>query len=115
MDELYQPTYDFLVQIAHSGEVTTYGDVAKEIGLVSNNRGHLSRIFKILDQINEQQAAGGRPLLSIVVVSKSKRIPGPGFFENARYLRRFDGSTPEERADFFHQELERTHDYWKNR
>jgi alkylated DNA nucleotide flippase Atl1 len=114
MDELYQPTYDFLKQIARSGTLTTYGDVAKQIGLVSNNLGHLNRVFDILDQINEQQAAGGRPLLGVLVVNKTKRIPGPGFFENARYLLRFNGTTPKERVEFFQQELSRTHDYWKD-
>jgi hypothetical protein len=107
-----EQVHQYLREVARDQEVTHYGDVAERIGLVRNNRGHLSIVFKLLDEVNEIESEAGRPLLSIVVVAKRSKTPGSGFFDSARELRRFSGKTDDEKEIFFMKELAAVHRYW---
>lgn len=49
-------------------------------------------------------------MLSALVVNKSSRIPGGGFFDLAENMGLFDGG---DRKSFWHDELNRVYAYWQ--
>lgn len=57
-----------------------------------------------------------KPLLSVVVVSKDKEIPGSGFFEVACNLELYSGEKNEDsKRGFFLDELRKTYEFWNSK
>jgi nicotinamide-nucleotide amidase len=102
--------YEHLKVLARQGETTTYGEIAPLAHLDLNNPADLKEIGTILDDIAAYEFAQNHPLLSALVVSRGKNIPGRGFFKSARELGVYQGSDD---FRFFTEELRRVHDYWK--
>ena len=79
-----------LIEVARRRSTITYGEAAKQVGMTAIGIGP-----HILDPINEYEHARGRPLLSAVVVGKSSRRPGRGFYALASRLGLYKGDDDE--------------------
>lgn len=107
-----QALMDRLQAVARTGGTTTYSDVAPYAGIDIGNPHFGSPLGLILDEVNRVEYRQGRPLLSAVVILKDGNMPGRGFFECARELRRYSGKGDLEHLGFWVEELRRVHDYW---
>ena len=106
----YQAVYDLLAQRARAGEFTHYGELAKMLGIDMDNPHFGALVGKVLDRINEDEAAAGRPMISAIVVSKDTMLPGAGFFKLGQELHRTDPG--EDEIGFAIRQIKLVHDYW---
>ena len=113
MDADTQTIYERLKEVARAGHTCFYGDLSELIDLPPRSR----KLYRILDSINVHEDGEGRPLLSALVVRRGFRIPGDGFFVNAKDLGRYDDSSGDAtvHAAFWIDEVRRIWDYWKGR
>jgi len=61
----------------------TYADAARDLGAEN-----LHALTQALEMLMEEDARVGRPLLAAMVVSRTRPLPGRGFFDLARTLGR---------------------------
>ncbi len=101
-----------LREIARKRGTTTYGKIAPLVGLDMESAHDRAFIGQILGEISESEHQEGRPLISALVVSNDKMIPGQGFFNLAK---RIGLHSTEDNDAFYFGELRRVHDYWSNR
>jgi len=99
--------YEKIVKVAKNEKkgVITYSEAASCVGISTLG------IIPILDRINRTENSEGRPLLSAVVISKSRNMPGDGFFKLAKELG--VQSDDEDNINFWLKEIRRVHDYWR--
>jgi hypothetical protein len=71
---------------------------------------HRGLIGEQLDAININEDAERRPLLSVLCISKTNRVPSAGFWECASRLPRYDTAIDRER--FLTEETEAVFDTW---
>lgn len=99
-----------LEDIATRAETRTYQQVAVAAGIEPPQSIH--RLTRALERLMDEDAAAGRPLLAVVVVSRTRQgLPAPGFFAHAHRLGRYQG--PERgpaAADFHDRELAAVHE-----
>ncbi len=99
-----------LVRAAQYRGLTTYQDLAVIMGLPMQGN-HMGReVSRILGEIDEDEVATGRPMLSAVVVGVSGK-PGPGSLELATHLGRVAQGQSE--ADFWAAERDAAYAAWK--
>ena len=67
---------------------------------------------RVLDPINISEHTAGRPMLSALVVGKTRGTPGHGFFILAKHLGLFDGR---DRKKFWQEERDRVYEHWTER
>ena len=96
--------YTYLLEAARNRETITYTELARKVGLY----GDMPRLFRILDDINRDGHAAGRPMLSAIVVGASG-MPGKGFFRLARSLSLYRGIDDRK---FWQDEVRRVHNHW---
>ena len=97
-----------LIQCAKEDRTLAYSNLAKGIVAISLN--WRSREFwEILNQISSAEHAAGRGMLTAMVVSKDRGMPGKGFFDLAETL----GLRFTNKRDFWTQERNRVVDYWR--
>ena len=113
MDANTQTICDRLKDVARAGQTCFYGDLSELIDLPPRSR----QLYRILDSINVQEHQEGRPLLSALVVRRGFRIPGDGFFVNAKDLGEYDDSRGDATAHaaFWIDEVHRIWDHWRDR
>lgn len=113
MDADTQTIYEELKDVARAGQTRFYGDLSELIDLPPRSR----RLYRILDSINLHEHGEERPLLSALVVRRGFRIPGDGFFSQAKKLGKYDDSNNDatSHATFWVEEVHRIWDYWKDR
>ena len=105
-----QAVYERLVKAARAGEFVYYGELAKMLGIDMENPHFGAQVGKVLDRINEDEAAAGRPMISAIVVSKDTMLPGTGFFKLGQELRQ---TLPgEDEIGFALRHIKRVQDYW---
>ena len=104
MDAGMKAVYEEIIEIAKNDDVITYSELA------SRTDNAPTGIGPILDRINNIERCEGRPMLSAVVISKSRNIPGAGFFKLAKKLGL--QSDDEGNVKFWLKEIRRVHDYW---
>ena len=104
--------YRRLAEVARSGGVTHYGDVARLVGLNLANAADRRELSGLLREISRHEHEHGRPLLSAVVIHVEGNMPGNGFFTLATDLGLFEG---EDRRRYFTDELRRVHEQWRDR
>ena len=110
MDADTKTIYEEIKEIAKNEDVVYYGEIAPSVGLDMRLHNDRRRIGAILDGINRTEYSEGRPMLSAVVISKSRKMPGPGFFKLAIKLGlHFSG---EDDFKFWLKELRRVHNHW---
>ena len=97
--------YTYLIEAARNRETITYRELARKVGLY----GDMPRLFRILDDINRDERAAGRPMLSAIVVGASG-MPGKGFFRLARSLGLYRGIDD---RGFWQEEVRRVHNHWE--
>ena len=85
MDANTQTIYEELKEVARSRQTLFYEDLSKLIDLPPRSR----KLYEILDSINLNEYQEGRPLLSALAVRRGFRIPGAGFFIQAKKLGRY--------------------------
>ncbi|MCP5366435.1 MAG: hypothetical protein H6906_02855 [Hyphomicrobiales bacterium] len=68
---------------AQAGDLVTYGEAARELGLRPPNT--IQQVAAALDALMAEDAAAGAPILAALVVGKRRDgLPAPGFFQAAR-------------------------------
>ncbi|MYC38671.1 MAG: hypothetical protein F4X66_17425 [Chloroflexi bacterium] len=113
MDASTQTIYEALKGVARARQTCFYGDLSELIELPAQSR----KLYRILDAINAHEHGEERPLLSALVVRRGFRIPGDGFFVNARDLGEYDDSSGDATAHaaFWVNEVHRIWEYWQDR
>ena len=106
----HQAVYERLVRAARAGEFVHYGELAKMLGIDMDNPHFGALVGKVLGQISEDEVAGGRPMISAIVVSKEDMLPGAGFFKLGQELHRTDPG--EDEIGFAIRQIKRVHEYW---
>jgi hypothetical protein len=96
-----------LIEQARTGSPTTYAELANRLGLEPPHT--IRRIAEALEVMMEEDVGAGRPILSVLCVSKTGTgIPQPGFFRAAQALGIFSGDPTGPEAHAFHaRELRR--------
>ena len=112
MDADTQTIYEELKEVARARQTCFYGDLSELIGLSPRS----SRLYRILDSINLHEHREERSLLSALAVRRGFRIPGDGFFVQAKELGRYDDSNVDAtaHATFWVDEVHAVWDYWKD-
>jgi hypothetical protein len=85
----------------------TYSDLVNELpfDIAPSDK----RFHDLLDQLSVEEYHSGRGLLSVLVVQKDSRLPGPGFFAIARFCgERFD-----DERKFFELAKQQVLDYYR--
>jgi len=112
---IHQTIYERLKDIARNKNITYYSEIAPLADLDMASEVGRIKIAQILDDINGYENDNARPMLSAVVILKEHNLPGAGFFECARGLGEYHGSSDEkERLMFWIRELEKVHNYWQS-
>lgn len=96
-----------LIDQAKAASPATYGELAERLGLKPPQT--IRRIAEALEVLMQEDVAAGRPILSVLCVSKTGTgIPQPGFFRAAQTLGVFSGDPTGPEAIAFHaRELQR--------
>lgn len=98
-----------LIGVAKRRGTITYGELMEEFGIP---RGHHKRgigIGDVLDNINRKENAEGRPMITVITVHKSDRMPGKGFFKLARELGHLINQNDRK---FWIDEINKVWEYW---
>lgn len=108
---MHEALYRRLGEVARSGCVVTYEEVASLVDLDPRDPAQRSALSALLREVSLHEHEHGRPLLSAVVVSRDTRLPGRGFFSLMRLL----GSGDDGDEALFVRELQRVHFHWAKR
>lgn len=111
---MHQGVYETLKQVARSGGLICYGEVAPLAGVDLNSGRGRREVGCLLAEVCQNEVQQGRPMLGSVVVRKDTRVPGEGYFRGAQRLGKFQGQSYEDKRAFWLQELERVHAYWSS-
>lgn len=88
----------------------TYQSLATQMQLKPPNTIH--QLTTVLEELMREDAQANRPFIAALVVSKRPpHLPGPGFFQLACDLGRFNGVAAEA-ASFHLHELAQARQYW---
>ncbi len=110
-DTVHPEVYEKLKEVAKSGGIIHYGDVALLAGLDMGNPGDRGKLGEILGAISMREHEAGRPLLSAVSVGARDNKPSAGFFNLAMELGRLQAGDDEEA--FFAEELKKVYAAWR--
>ena len=101
-----------LIEAARARRSLTYAEVLAHFGIRITPR----RVFALcrdLGAVCERNRARGEPELAVLVVRKSDRLPGEGFFHSLWRDGTYDGpATGPAAATFIRRETERVFAYW---
>ena len=100
-----------LIAAAKGRETVYYSDLAKATGRPMKGPNWAVHIGRILGRISSEEAQDGRPLLSVIVVSRDTKLPGGGFYNLGKELHLLDPGESEEA--FIGRQMERVFDYWQ--
>ena len=100
-----------LRETARNGDRIPYSEVTKKLRAIEELDPHSSAFAAMLGSVSSEEHDAGRPLLSAVAVYKGQLTPGPGFATIAREL----GFVFEDGDIFWAEEIERVHNYWRDR
>jgi hypothetical protein len=114
-ESMYQIIYEKLVQLARSGNVITYGELAGLVHLQMESLADRNQLSHNLDQINRQEHNQGHPMISAVVVYADKNGPGDGFSNLGTELGLYGGShSKNDKLTFWTSELKKVYDFWRD-
>lgn len=103
--------YELMTAAKYRGTVT-YQEIAQLMGLPMQGSYLAKETGQILGEISKDEVNNKRPMLSAVAVGVSG-VPGTGFFDLARDLSMFTGSTKEEELQFWKNECKAVYETWK--
>ena len=114
-DELAARVRVFLRDFAGQAQPITYQELANSMQLAPPNTIH--RLTNSLEALMREDAAGRRPFIAALVISKRRNgLPAPGFFDCAAALGRFDGDAAGADAAAYHsQEFAAAVAYWSQK
>ena len=107
---VHESIYEHLKAAAREGKFVTYGEIAPLANLNMANETDRIKMTKLLQEIGDFELQHNRPMLPALVVQKSTKMPGQGFFRSARQSGIYKGGDD---AGFFQEELRKVYDYWK--
>lgn len=93
MDATLNIIYKRLIEVARAKGITNYSEVGALVGLDMATEVGRIRIAQMLDDINRHEASRNAPMISALVIRQDINMPGSGFFECARGLRRYRGDS----------------------
>ena len=100
-----------LKTVAAKGEPVTYRDLAATLELSPPNT--IRQVTDALEYLMHEDAAEGVPFIAALVIGRARNgLPGPGFFETARALGRFDGNLENDAAAYHAKVLAEAVRYW---
>jgi hypothetical protein len=102
--------YKVLVGCAKAGKTISYSDLCKQI-LGEPYMPNSNFLAEDLTAISQSEKAVDRGLLSVIVIRKSDRIPGDGFFRMVGLLR----ADSAERRQFCDEEKKKVFSAWASR
>ncbi|TDE34773.1 hypothetical protein [Antarcticimicrobium sediminis] len=102
-----------LSRIAGAATPITYQALAKALNLSPPNT--IQQLTVALEYLIEEDAAAARPLIATLVVSRARGgLPGPGFFDCAGRVGRFDGDpSGPENTTFYAEEFNKAVEFWR--
>ena len=100
MNEIDKLVVDILEQLATKQSIISYKNLADRAGIVSP--GKIYKITKILENLIIEDHSNNRPLLSALVVGRGG-IPGRGFFQLCKNIKRYFGPETGPQAKVFHE------------
>lgn len=99
-----------LVDRAKVRGMIPYSELVREIKSI-DVEAHDQRLFHLLGELSTEEHAGGRGMLTVIVVHKKGDMqPGPGFFELAKQL----GKDTSDILSCWVKELKKVHGYWSD-
>jgi hypothetical protein len=110
-----------LEEVAHNRKLTSYGELASEVGPKVGIPGLIprdTRLHRTLDEVSIDSFRRDGYLLAVLVVNKRSQRPGPGFFGLAKERLREEGLEPPYRAniddeEIFHDALDKVYDRYR--
>ncbi len=112
---VYDEVYAKLVETARKGKRINYAEIGEIMRITTRGSAMARKVGQILDEINEDEHNNGRPMISAVVVNKQCGIPGAGFYNLARKLRKLKGVSDLEELEFWLKEVRTVFDYWNKK
>jgi hypothetical protein len=76
-----------LVDKARAHQLIEYGELTQQIHTIQFDP-HGNEFRRFLGQLSWEEDAAGRPMITAIVVHKTDRLPGGGFFVLAQHLGR---------------------------
>ena len=111
LDELEK----LLIEAARARRSLTYAEVLAHFGMRITPR-RVYALCRDLGTVCERNRAHGEPELAVLVVRKSDRLPGEGFFHSLWRDGAYDGpATGPQAAGFIRRETERVFAHWAGR
>lgn len=107
-----QDLYEKLKEVARSGSVITYSEVAPLVGVDIRTSQGRREIGRLMAEVCAHEVGHGRPMLGSVVVRKDTGMPGDGYFKGACRLGQFDPDGQKDKRAFWAEELERVYSCW---
>ena len=100
--------YKKLVEIAKAKTTVQFVELARIADMPLDADSDVAALGRVLDDIAEEEVAAGRPILPVLVVHGTRKMPGVGLFKFAKKkkLQKTDDLT------FFATELGRVHTFW---
>jgi hypothetical protein len=91
-----------LQEMAARGLAITYGEMARELGLIPPNTIH--QLTQALEELMAEDSVADRPFIAAMVISKMRKgLPAPGFFDCAAQLGRFVGEATGENLRVYYE------------
>jgi len=90
----------------------TYSDFLDDMGTEIDSPADVGTLGRYLDEVCKYENRQGRPMLTVLLVSEETGRPSEGFYEMARQLRKYNGSSEQDETRFFQQELTAIYDTW---
>lgn len=112
-DEVNHWLYARLIEAARAGDILSYSDVGKPLGLDFESPADRNVIARLLGEISRHEVAEGRPMLSSLVWHKDLSGPGVGLRNLGIELGLVWGD--EDDLAFATRQLNATHAYWRDR
>jgi hypothetical protein len=110
----YGLVFNELATAARYRGTVTYQELAHLIGLEISGNYMANELGKILEQISRAEHEMKHPILSAIVVNVDG-VPGEGFWGIAKNLGKFNGTTEDERRQFWETEKKAVHDHWRKK
>jgi hypothetical protein len=105
--------YQTLIAAARAGQILSYSDVGKPLGLDFESPADRNVIARLLGEISRYEVGDGRPMLSSVVWHKDLSGPGVGLRNLGVELGIVGGN--EDDLAFATRQLNATHSFWRDR
>jgi hypothetical protein len=102
-----------LIAAARQRARVYYKDLAEATGREMSGPHWAVHFGRILGRISSDEAHEGRPLLSVIVVSRDTKLPGGGFYNLGKELRLVQPGESED--EFIRRQTERVYDYWQSK